>query len=200
MKTEDRDQIIFKLHEIVKNELSTSRFKHSLRVAEISESLSKQFHYPFGQKAYICGLLHDITKQKNSDFHILLFKKNKFDEYKDIPESSYHSFSARFYLQESHGFQDEEIFSAIDTHTLGSAKMNLLQKILYVADFLGSDFAKSHGEFHHWMKKTRKNLDYGLYLKSTRTIENLIQKKQDIHNKTIEVYRASILALKKEKP
>ncbi|MBE7411241.1 MAG: bis(5'-nucleosyl)-tetraphosphatase (symmetrical) YqeK [Leptospiraceae bacterium] len=192
-----KDSEIKKFSKIIKNELSLSRYKHSLKVAEIAELLSKQFRYSDPEKAYLAGLLHDITKQKGNEFHISLFKKNKFKKYFEIPESSYHSYSARFYIQEVYRFTNEEIFSAIDSHTLGEKSMSLLQKIIYCSDFLGSEYAQNHKEYKFWLEKTKKILEYGTYLKSSRTIEKLLQKKYDIHENTIAVYKYSILALKK---
>ena len=187
---------IKKFKKIVKRELTEERFEHCRKVAEIAKYLSKKNEYLYPNKAYLAGLLHDITKERPLEFHLSLFQKNKFDDFKSIPKPAYHSFSAKFYLKSVYDFSDPEINSAIKSHTLGKPKMNLLEKILYVSDFLGSDYSMKQKEYDGWLKQTTLNLNYGLYLKSKKTIERLIGSKKDIHNHTIAVYRESISNLR----
>lgn len=176
---------------IISEELTSSRVEHSIRVAELAEkfAISHKYHSP--KKAYLAGILHDITKQKKYDFHVTIFEENQFD-YSGIPENAFHPFSAKFYLLKKYHFQDEEVLSAVQNHTLGGANLNLLDAILYSADFLGSEFALRQKEYFEWIQKVEKNIYFGLYLKSKITIEELLEKKEPIHISTIETYNFSV--------
>jgi HD superfamily phosphohydrolase YqeK len=91
-------------------------------------------------------------------------------------------------LRDKYQFVDEEILSAVKNHTLGGEKMSLLDQILYVSDFLGSDFAMRQKEFKDWIFNTEKNLSFGIVLKSKKVIEELLEKNHRIHPTTLATY------------
>ena len=68
-----------------------------------------------------------------------------------LPEPAYHPFSAEYYLRDKYQFTDEEILSAVKNHTLGGENLPLLDQILFVSDFLGSDFAMRQIQYANWV-------------------------------------------------
>jgi predicted HD superfamily hydrolase involved in NAD metabolism len=172
---------------IVPEEVTHSRFDHSIQVAELAERFSKLNGYANPRKAYLAGILHDITKQKTKDFHLDIFHRSEFD-YSLLPEPAYHPFSAVFYLRDKYQFADEEILSAVKNHTLGGENMCLLDQILYLSDFLGSDYAMRQKEYTNWILETEKNLSFGIILKSKKVIEDLLEKSHRIHPVTLATY------------
>ncbi|MDX1959832.1 MAG: bis(5'-nucleosyl)-tetraphosphatase (symmetrical) YqeK [Leptospiraceae bacterium] len=187
----DRSEEIKFFYQEVQKEITETRFAHSIRVSELAENLSKLHGYPKPKNAYLAGILHDITKQKKNEFHIELFKKNSFD-YTDLPEEAYHPFSAVFYLKEKYNFHDEEVLSAVRNHTLGGSHTNLLDRILYVSDFLGSEFASRQKELPNWIAETEKDLNYGILLKSITVIKDLMDRKQKIHPYNLESFNLAL--------
>ncbi len=182
---------IKKYKEIISQELTPSRVEHCLRVAELAERFALAHNYPYPQKAYLAGILHDITKQKKREFHVSIFEKNNF-HYDDIPENAFHPFSAKFYLQEKYNFQDEETLSAIQNHTLGGENLNLLDAILYASDFLGSEYAAKQKEYLEWVQQVEKNIYFGLYLKAKVTILELLEKNERVHPSTFLTYNSVV--------
>jgi predicted HD superfamily hydrolase involved in NAD metabolism len=180
------------IYQIVASEITESRMAHSVRVAELSKLLAGCHGYADTDKAYIVGLLHDITKQKPIHFHTQIFRQNNF-EYKDIPENSYHAFSGAFYCMTKYHITDPEVLSAIANHTLGGSQL-LLDQILYVADFLGSNYAISQPAYTEWLEKTKVNLSYGLLIKSKTVILELLEKEHAIHPTTLDVYNSNCSA------
>ena len=61
---------------IVPDEVTHTRFDHSIRVAELAEKFSLLHGFYSPRKAYLAGILHDITKQKTKEFHLEIFKQN----------------------------------------------------------------------------------------------------------------------------
>ncbi len=179
---------------IVPEEVTHTRFDHSIRVAELAEKFSKLNGYPYPRKAYLAGILHDITKQRTKDFHLEIFSRNQFN-YSLLPEPAYHPFSAVFYLRDKYQFADEEILSAVKNHTLGGERLAILDQILYVSDFLGSDFAMRQKEYNDWISKTEKNLAFGIILKSKKVIEELLEKSHRIHPMTLATYNCYVANL-----
>ena len=184
--------------ELVKKEITSTRFEHSLRVADIAKRLSAIHGYPEPLEAYLAGVLHDITKQKNNSFHKEIFLKYNFD-FNELPQEAYHPFSAYFYIKEKYDFHEEEILSAVKNHTLGGSDLTLLDRILYVSDFLGSDFAERSEDFQSWIQKTEKDLSFGILLKASNTISDLSKKMLPIHISTYYMYQKAILDLSKNK-
>ncbi|MCB1178086.1 MAG: bis(5'-nucleosyl)-tetraphosphatase (symmetrical) YqeK [Leptospiraceae bacterium] len=189
-----QNQIDFFKNEILK-EITKTRFEHSLRVAKIAKDLSIKHGYNNPEKAYLAGIVHDITKQKKNEFHIEIFNKYNFN-YSKLPYRAWHPFSGAIYLKVNYNLLDEEILSAVKNHTLGGSNLNLLDKILYVSDFLGSDYAYSHPELKDWVEIASKDLNEGLVLKSRNIINELVSKKELIHPNTIETYNEAITSIK----
>lgn len=176
----------------VPKEITNTRWEHSLRVANHAEQLAKinAFHSP--DIAFLAGITHDITKQKKKEFHLSLFEQRPHIELDGIPEEAYHAFSAEIYLESKYGFQNQEIFSAIRSHTLGKFEMSALDKILYASDFLGSEYAFKQNQLEYWICETEKNLHFGIYLKASKTLNQLIESKSKIHKSTIETYNQNL--------
>ncbi|WP_246047372.1 bis(5'-nucleosyl)-tetraphosphatase (symmetrical) YqeK [Leptospira ognonensis] len=193
MKSIDR-WIEFFLQEVPK-EITITRWEHCLRVAHQAERLAtiNGFHTP--KMAFLAGITHDITKQKKKEFHLNLFEHVHDIELDGIPEEAYHAFSAEIYLATKYGFQNQEIFSAIRSHTLGKVEMSELDKILYASDFLGSEFAFKQNQLEDWVLETEKNLHFGIYLKASKTINQLLDSKSKIHKSTIETYNQNLAKL-----
>lgn len=97
--------------------------------------------------------------KKRMEVHSELFREFAVN-IDGIPSQALHAFSAPLWLQKEYGFVDSEIAKAISSHTLGNSEPSLLDKILYAADFLGSDYAYKQPELMEWVKKTEENLDF----------------------------------------
>jgi len=70
--------------------------------------------------------------------------------------------------------------------------MSLLDKLIYASDFLGSDYAMKQSSYKIWKQKTEENLNFGVYLKASKTIHQLIESKSKIFPTTIDTYNESI--------
>ncbi len=186
--------IEFFLKEVPK-EITQTRFEHCLRVAKYAENLSKRNGYDSPDLAFLVGITHDITKQKKKEFHLGLLQNFGGMNLNEIPEAAYHAFSAPLYLKSKYGFENEEVTLAIQSHTLGGTNMTLLQKIIYASDFLGSEYALREDMLDEWITETQKNLNYGIYLKAMKTLNQLIENKNRIYNTTLETYNQIILEL-----
>ncbi|MCZ8345371.1 MAG: bis(5'-nucleosyl)-tetraphosphatase (symmetrical) YqeK [Leptospiraceae bacterium] len=181
------NEIFEKWRKVIQKELTETRFNHSIRVSNLAEELSISYGYLFPQKAKIAGLVHDITKQKTIDFHLEKFNRYGFDGYKSIPKEAYHAFSGKFYLSEL-GMIDSEILNSVAHHTLGNPQLTALDGIIYISDFLGSDYFYDHPSFDDSFSLAKKSLAYGMNLKAKNTMQDLISKNKSIHENTLQIY------------
>lgn len=123
---------IDELKNIVSSMLSEYRYKHSLNVADLAKELAIANDVD-PEKAYVAGLLHDITKELNDDWqNYCLYKNNDLDKI-DIPEKIKHSYTSKYFIEDNLNIKDEEILDAVYNHTICNSD-KILSKILYIAD------------------------------------------------------------------
>jgi predicted HD superfamily hydrolase involved in NAD metabolism len=130
------------MHEYISNLkqiMSKFRVKHSIAVAEVAVYLAEK-HGISIQKAYVAGILHDCAKELNFDdykrFGINCENIVDFEFYKKNAPKILHSFASKELAKVKFGITDKEVLDAIAHHTMGRADMTVLDKIIFIADFI----------------------------------------------------------------
>ena len=116
--------------------LHPDRYQHSLSVALTSACLAMRYGVDV-ERAYLAGLLHDCEKYGAESY--LDRAKEAGIEITDTELESpglLHAPLGAYYAKERYGVTDEEILSAIRYHTIGRAAMTMLEKIVYLADYI----------------------------------------------------------------
>ena len=118
----------------MKRNLSDFRYEHSVIVAQEAILLAK--HYKVNQeKAYLAGLIHDIAKEFSDEENVMYI--NKFNLNRELLKPYYkniiHADIGAYLAKELYDI-DDDIFYAIKFHTIGNVAMNMLSKIIFVAD------------------------------------------------------------------
>lgn len=133
------NEYIEKLRKEVKSALKSDkmRFRHTIGVADTSACLAMRYNEDM-QKAYISGLLHDCAKCLPNDEQLSECEKNNIPISKSEYSSPYllHAKLGAFYAKKLYGIKDEDICSAIRWHTTGHPDMTMLEKIVFVADYI----------------------------------------------------------------
>lgn len=127
----------------IRETLTEERYRHSLNVADEAARLARFYGYD-EEKAYLAGLLHDIGKVKDKS----LLLKMGFDFDIILKENSQrmgvveHCILGRAIAHRKFKIFDKEILDSIRYHTTGRANMGLLEKIVFIADYIeiGRDF------------------------------------------------------------
>lgn len=128
------------LHEIrkkLKKELDKGRYEHTKGVMYTAGCLAMAHGYSV-EKAMLAGLLHDCAKCIPNDEKITLCEKNHIlinpIEYK----SPYllHAKLGAYLAEQIYEVSDPEILHSIKVHTTGEPDMSLLDKIIYIADYI----------------------------------------------------------------
>lgn len=128
---------IFSIREKLKASLKPGRYEHSLSVSFTCMALAMRYGYDL-DKAELAGLLHDCAKCYDNN-SIIAACRNSGMELTDgelqAPSIIHSRLGARM-AEEKFGVDDPEILSAIACHTTGKPGMSLLDKILYIADYI----------------------------------------------------------------
>lgn len=171
-----------KLEEI----LSKKRFIHSVNVSKAAEKLA--MHYGVNvNKAKIAGLLHDVCKEMSEETLVELLSDAKpeiFNAYKDFPFKLYHGPAATVYLRKEFDIDDEEILNSICFHTTGHANMKIMEKIVFVADYISDE--RPFDNLRELQELAFKNIDLVVLDKCNAAIEK--HKGLPIHPYTLATY------------
>ncbi|MDO5127215.1 MAG: bis(5'-nucleosyl)-tetraphosphatase (symmetrical) YqeK [Eubacteriales bacterium] len=126
-----------KMMERLKTNIKAKRFEHSLGV-EYTAACLAYVHGADVEKARIAGLLHDCakgipTKEKLEKALKHGLPVNSFE--KNNPDLLHAKLGA-YYARYKYEIKDIDILNAITYHTTGRPDMSLLEKIIYVADYI----------------------------------------------------------------
>ncbi len=129
----DRAEMIKKL----RSKLTEKRFVHSIGVEYTAATLAFK-HGADVEKARVAGLLHDCAKCLPADEKLKKCKKYglPISKVEKANPDLLHGKLGAYFAKEKYGVSDEEILSAITYHTTGHPDMCLLDKIIFVADYI----------------------------------------------------------------
>lgn len=162
-----------KLRKKVKDVMTKSRYEHTLGVEFTAASLAMRYEIDI-DKAEIAGLLHDCAKCIDDEDKLDDCKKYKI-ELTDVEKRNpflIHSKLGAVYANKLYGIDDEEIISAIRFHTTGKPDMTMLEKIIFIADYIepGRDKAPNLQEIR---KMSFIDIDEAMYMILKDTLEYL---------------------------
>ena len=117
--------------------LKPKRYIHTLGVAMTAANLA-EVHGCDSTRAYTAGLLHDCAKYLTGKEQITACQSAGIPLSKIELENTalIHGKLGAYIARTKYGVQDKEILSAITCHTTGKPKMTLLEKIIYLADYM----------------------------------------------------------------
>lgn len=188
------DSLIEDLKALVPTLVSEKRYAHIERVADMAVRLAETWTLNT-EKAYISALAHDIAKALSPDqleqFNVPLEERETklFEQYPPV----WHAFVGARILKHQFGFWDEEIATAIQWHTTGSDQMTLLDKIIYVADFI--EVGRKHPYRTYLEEIAFKNIEEAVFGTVWCTTFSLLERGLSIHPATIACYNQQHLLI-----
>ena len=134
MKTIELSQ---KLRKSLEKELKPDRFDHTLGVAYTAANMAF-IHGADAEKALVAGFLHDCAKCMSHEEQIKICEKNNIEitEVEKKNHSLLHAKVGMYLAKTKYDVCDTDILNAIRWHTTGREDMSLLEKIIYIADFI----------------------------------------------------------------
>lgn len=177
---------------ILEKRLNPKRYHHSLCVADEALRLAKKYGCDT-KKAYLAGLLHDITKNATQEEHLHIF--DKFDimlnSVEKNAEKLWHAISGAAYIEYELGITDKDIITAVRYHTTAREGMSLLEKILYLADYTSAD--RDYDDVDIMRQKVEISIDAAMDYALTYTINDLVERQKLLHLDTVKAYNENTL-------
>jgi len=164
--------------------LKHKRIPHVLGAEQEAIRLAERYGADV-EKARRAALLHDCTKR-------LLMPEQKalcahygieLDEMEQWALKLLHSKTGAAIARDRFGV-DDEIYSAIFYHTTGRANMSLLEKVIYLADYI--EPSRDFPGVEELRKACYEDLDQGLLMGLEMTVEEMTAMGNPVHPATLE--------------
>lgn len=125
------------MKEKVRQSQNDFRFQHTIGVMNTAVELAKRYQADV-DKARIAGLLHDCAKGFSGQEKLMLCEKYglSISEAERKNPGLLHAKLGAYLAKADYGIEDQEILDAIRWHTTGRPEMTLLDKIIYIADYI----------------------------------------------------------------
>lgn len=125
-----------RLEQVVVSLLNPNRVRHVLGCRDTAVALAERWGEDVTDAAR-AGILHDITKAIDGPLQLTLCDAygKLLDDFSKRYPRTLHALTGSMVAQRIFG-ENPAVVSAIESHTTGKANMTLLEKIIYVADYM----------------------------------------------------------------
>lgn len=172
--------------------LKPKRYIHTLGVAMTAANLA-EVHGCDSNQAYTAGLLHDCAKYLTGNEQITACQSANISLTKVELENTalIHGKLGAYIAKTRYGIRDKEILSAITWHTTGKPKMTLLEKIIYLADYMepGRTMNCKPYSLAQIRRASFENIDKALYMVLECSVKYLEKSGVPIDPQTINTYK-----------
>jgi predicted HD superfamily hydrolase involved in NAD metabolism len=174
-----------KIVEYLKNNLRYKRFEHSLSVRDTAVEIAR-FYRADEEKARLAGLVHDCAKDKSGEelLGIVSGAGHSIDEVCLDSPKLLHGVAGAIIAREVMGIEDEEVLNAVTYHTTGRKGMSILEKIIYIADYV--EPLREFPGVDKMRRDVYSNLDEAMIYAFDSTIKYVIERGQMIHPYSVE--------------
>ncbi len=182
--------------ELLRSRLKEPRFLHSLNVAESAVMLAKRFGAD-EDKAYLAGLLHDITKNESDENQLQIMESGGIilSKTQRANPKLWHAMSGMVYLRDVLGITDEEVLGAVRWHTTGKAGMTLLEKVVFIADYISAE--RDYPDADVMRRLSATSLDAAALYALKFSLRHLSEKEKPICEDSVAYYNELIMQKKK---
>lgn len=181
-----------KIIELIRSKLELRRFQHSLNVAESARYLAEKYGGD-ADRAYTAGLLHDIMKNSSPEEQLGVITEAGLEL---LPEERankklWHAIAGAAYIKMVMGIDDKEIYRAVRYHTTGRAKMTLLEKIVYLADYISAE--RNYKGVDDMRRLCDESMDEAIIYALEFGIPDLVKKGSVIHPDSVDLYNEVVI-------
>lgn len=179
----------------IKMKLSEHRYIHSIGVMEKAEELALYYGLD-SKKARLIGLAHDIAKQMTVEEIKNYIEEYdlELDEVERLNTSLIHAKIGADICEREYDF-DEQMVNAVKYHTTGNPEMDMMAKIIFMADKIEEN--RNYIGIERRRKLTLEDIDEAIIETINYTTQYCIETNELIHPDSINT-RNYLLKIKKE--
>lgn len=183
---------------LIKGKLKESRYVHSLNVADSAKILAEKYGCDC-EKAYTSGLLHDVMKNAGDEEQLEVISKAGWEltDCEKANKKLWHAVAGAAYMKTELGIEDEDMIEAVRYHTTARKNMSVLEKVIYVADFISAD--RNYPEVDEVRAAAAdESLEKAMMLGLEFCIQEIAKRRQIFHPDSVDAYNEIILKNDKE--
>ena len=126
-----------KMVQKLKEKISDKRYEHSVGVSYTAACMAMVYGADV-ESARLAGLLHDCAKGLSTKEKLEKARKYGLpvSKYEESNPEMLHAKLGAYYARYKFDVMDEDVLNAIKYHTTGRPNMSLLEKIIFVADYI----------------------------------------------------------------
>ncbi|HAX84373.1 MAG TPA: phosphohydrolase [Ruminococcaceae bacterium] len=177
---------------LIRSRLDDYRFNHSLNVADSARELAIRYGGD-ADKAYTAGLLHDVMKNASDEEQLGVLSEAGIElmPVERANKKLWHAVAGAAYIRFVMGIEDREIIRAVRYHTTGRAGMSLLEKIVYLADYISAE--RDYNGVEDMRRLCKEDMDAAIEYALVFGIPDLVSKGRVIHPDSIDLYNEVII-------
>lgn len=172
-----------KLMEATRRQMPSSRWEHTLRVKETAVELAERTGAD-PEKAEIAAILHDYCtywpEEKQREW---ILRHRLPQDLLQFHKELWHAPVGAEAVREELGVDDEEVLNAIRSHTTGRPGMSLLEKVVFLADYI--EPGRSFPGLDEVRRLAREDLDRAVLKALDNTILYLVERGLKVYPLTI---------------
>jgi predicted HD superfamily hydrolase involved in NAD metabolism len=178
---------------LVKQQLTDHRYQHTLGVMETAIALAKQYGGD-EQKAELAAIFHDYAKfRPKEEMKEIIISQGFSEDLLHFNSELWHAPVGTYLVEKEAGINDPEVLDAIRYHTSGRPGMTLLEKIIYLADYI--EPGRHFPGVEEVREEAKSNLDQALIMAIKNTMIFLMKKNQTVYPDTFYTYNDLIRKL-----
>lgn len=179
---------IRKIRKSMEKVLDPKRYEHTLGVAYTAAALAMRYGEDINN-AVLAGMLHDCAKCLTNEKRLAICEKYNIAVNDAEHKNPYllHAKVGSFLAMKKYGVTDKDVINAILNHTTGRPGMSLLEKIIWVADYIEPG-CKQAPNLALIRKMAFEDLDQALLTALKDTLEYLHAGKMEVDTMTQRTY------------
>ncbi len=182
----DREQAL----RIVKPQLTEHRYVHTLGVMETAIRLAEKYGAD-SKKAELAAIFHDYAKFKPKEEMRQIIVEQKMPAILlEFNSELWHAPVGAYLAEKEAGIKDEETLDAIRFHTSGRVGMTLLDKVIYLADYI--EPGRHFPGVDEVREMAESDLNIALIQSMKNTIQFLMKKNQPVFPDTFNAYNSIV--------
>jgi len=176
---------------IVKEQITEKRYIHTLGVMETAIQLAEKYGAD-KKKAETSAIFHDYAKFRPLAEMKQIIVEQHFDpRLLQFNPELWHAPVGAYLVKEEVRITDTEILNAIRYHTSGRIGMTLLDKIIYLADYI--EPGRKFPGVEDARELAQISLDKALIYSVRNTIQFLLNRNQTVYPDTIDFYNELVM-------
>lgn len=177
---------------IVKEQITDHRYQHTLGVMETAISLAKQYGAD-EKKAELAAIFHDYAKFRPKDeLKQIILAQRYPEDLLDYHSELWHAPAGAYLVEVEAGIKDKEVLDAITYHTSGRPGMTLLEKVIYLADYI--EPGRHFPGVDEVRALAKEDLDKALIQAVKNTILFLMKKNQPVYPDSFQTYNDLVMS------